>query len=263
MNMKKIISLFILIFVTWGLLASDADARRFGGGRSFGMQRSASSFSRPTIAAAAAAPAGNRWLGPLAGLAAGGLLASLFMGNGFANGIMSWILLGGAALLIFNLLKRRNSTISNNNSAFHTPTQSANSFLTAANSSTTNSAYPASFNADDFLRNAKVQFIRLQAASDAKNSSDIRNFTSPEVYAEIQLQFQEDANSVQNHTDVISLNAELVKVDTIQEGVVASVQFSGLIREEVNGPSISFKEIWHFQKNNATQVWLLVGLQQS
>ena len=259
--MKKFISTLIIIFVAWGLLLSDADARRFGGGRSFGMQRSSSSYARPSMnPGAAATQPGNKWLGPLAGLAAGGLLASLFMGHGLASGLLSWILVGGVCLLVFNWFARRNSAnpqFSAVRSNYNNPV--VNPF-TAVNA-TSGSNYPTGFDPADFLRNAKVQFIRLQAAYDTKNVTDLRDFTAPEVFAEIQMQFQERTDAV-NQTDVVSLDAELMDVATAPDGILASVRFSGSIREEANAPAAPFTETWHFQKNNSVQKWLLVGLQQ-
>jgi predicted lipid-binding transport protein (Tim44 family) len=263
-NMKKIISTLIVIFVAWGLMISDADARRFGGGRSFGMQRSSSSYTRPSASPVGqAASTGNKWLGPLAGLAAGGLLASLFMGHGLGSGILSWLLIGGAFFLFMNWFQRRNSPKPQYSSPErNTFNQNVSPFtnVNAAMASNT-SGYPAGFDAADFLRNAKVQFIRLQAAYDTKNTADLRDFTAPEVFAEIQMQFQERQDAA-NQTEVVSLNAELNDVTNEAGGILASVAFSGTIREEVNGPAEPFKETWHFQKNNDIQKWLLVGLQQ-
>jgi predicted lipid-binding transport protein (Tim44 family) len=263
--MKKFISTLIVIFVAWGLMISDADARRFGGGRSFGMQRSATSYARPSVSPAGqAAQTGNRWLGPLAGLAAGGLLASLFMGHGFASGILSWLLVGGFCLLVFNWFQRRNTPAPQYNSqANNNVSQFVNPF---ANANTANtgilSKYPAGFDAADFIRNAKVQFIRLQAAYDTKNVSDLRDFTAPEVFAEIQMQFQERKDEV-NQTDVVSLDAELLDAETDADGIVASVRFTGMIKEEANEPATPLNETWHFRKDNTAQKWLLAGLQQN
>ena len=83
--MKKFLMLALVVLIGASALSSDAYAKRFGGGKSFGKQREqATQPARPASPAAAPAPAGGRsWLGPLAGLAAGGLLASMFMGGGF------------------------------------------------------------------------------------------------------------------------------------------------------------------------------------
>ncbi|NNG64178.1 hypothetical protein HKD51_21635, partial [Pseudomonas fragi] len=87
--MKRFLSIAMALCI--GLTMSlDANAKRFGGGKSFGsapshQTRQAAPAAAAPAAAGAAAKAGgaSRWLGPLAGLAAGGLLASMFMGGGF------------------------------------------------------------------------------------------------------------------------------------------------------------------------------------
>jgi predicted lipid-binding transport protein (Tim44 family) len=50
---------------------------------------------------------------------------------------------------------------------------------------------PAGFDTEAFLRHAKASFIRMQAAWDRSDVNDLREFTTPEVFAELQLQIQE------------------------------------------------------------------------
>ena len=273
--MRSFVSILLVVLVGFGLVFSDAQAKRFGGGRSFGTYRSASSFTQAKRTAMpmqnAASPNRNRWLGPLAGLAAGGLLASLFMGNGFANGMMSWLLIGGIALLLINLLRsfsrhKAASTASSsalnmmfrNDAAQTAAPQTGFRNFSSANDA---SSYPAGFDEFEFLRAAKVQFIRLQAAYDKKNLDDIGQFTTPEIFAEIKLQLNERGDK-DNHTDVVTLDATLLDVTTSEfRETVATVEFSGLIKEDINEPSASFTEIWHFRKgDNGT--WLTAGIQQ-
>ena len=87
----------------------------------------------------------------------------------------------------------------------------------------------------------------MQAANDAKNLDDIREFVSPEMFAEIKLQMDERGN-VPQQTDIVTLNAELQEV--VSEGAqhIASVHFSGMIREEANTAAVPFEEIWHLSK---------------
>ncbi|MEO8401369.1 MAG: hypothetical protein ABI597_06150 [Gammaproteobacteria bacterium] len=101
--MRNLFSILLMMIVTVGILFHDAEARRFGGGRSFGMQRSSSNFSRvqsPAQLSQPATAAGNKWLGPIAGLAAGGLLAYLFMGHGLGSGILSWLAIAGIGFML-------------------------------------------------------------------------------------------------------------------------------------------------------------------
>ncbi|MCP2936767.1 Tim44-like domain-containing protein, partial [Salmonella enterica subsp. enterica serovar Typhimurium] len=83
-----------------------------------------------------------------------------------------------------------------------------------------------------FLRQAKLNFVRLQAANDKGDVEDIRQFTSPEVFAEIRMQLQERGGETQ-HIDIVQLDAALLDLVTENDQYIASVRFSGLLREEV------------------------------
>jgi predicted lipid-binding transport protein (Tim44 family) len=121
---------------------------------------------------------------------------------------------------------------------------------------------PADFPVESFLRSAKTSFIRLQAANDRKDLDDIREYTTPEMFAEVSMQIRERDNTPQK-TDVVSINAELLEVVTENDHAIASVRMSGQLREN-NGAPESFDEIWHVQKNlkDDKSVWLLAGIQQ-
>jgi predicted lipid-binding transport protein (Tim44 family) len=121
-------------------------------------------------------------------------------------------------------------------------------------------ARPEGFDADGFTRIAKMIFIRLQAANDEANIEDLRKFTTPELFASLRLDLQERGQSAQQ-TDVMQLDAELV--DTAQENGqwVASVRFSGLIREEVGQGAEPFNELWHLVKPlEGGREWAIAGI---
>jgi predicted lipid-binding transport protein (Tim44 family) len=121
---------------------------------------------------------------------------------------------------------------------------------------------PADFDTQGFLRNAKTYFIRLQAAWDRADVNDIREFTTPEMFAELKMQLQERGASP-NHTDVVSLDAELLGIETVSDDYLASVKFTGTIREEENGAAAPFAEIWNLAKPVSGQGgWALAGIQQ-
>lgn len=276
--MKRFLTLFLATLMGFGIAVSDAEAKRLGGGKSIGKQReSISQQATPKQPAQAPAPApaqaagGGKWLGPLAGLAAGGLLAALFLGGAFEGiqflDVLMLALLIGAAFFIFRMLRRpaesaqRPMQYSGLSGAGQVPSQfesGAGGGVAARPAAN----IPAGFAVEPFVRSAKTSFIRLQAANDARDLDDIRGYTTPEMFAEIKMQIEERGNEPQK-TDVAALNAELLEVVTEGDWAIASVRFSGMIRENTTAPE-SFDEIWHVQKDlrDPKAVWLIAGIQQ-
>lgn len=280
--MRKFLTLFLTLMLSVSLFAANADAKRFGGGKSFGKQRESISQPAPNrtpaaapAAAAPAAPAGNKWLGPLAGLAAGGLLASLFMGHGFdgLKGMDILLMLGlaAAAFFVFRAMRRKAAmpqatayTAHGQSIQVPMPVSNADLPMSGAAAQPVMSSRPDWFDDAAFIRDAKAHFIRLQAAYDVADLNDIREYTTPEVFAEISLQLQE-RGSVAQQTDVTLLNADMLNVVTEGNMVIASVRFHGLIREEANAPAAPFDEIWHIQKSasDRSAPWFVAGIQQA
>ena len=279
--MNKIATLMTLAVLSFGLAAFDAEAKRFGGGKSIGQQRqsiSPQAAPKPTQAptAAAAATGGNKWAGPLAGLAAGGLLAALFMGGAFEGVNMTDVLMLAALMaaiffVIRMMRKSRQEQVTRplqysgmDANTSNSPIPPASMSLGTATEATQKAAnIPADFKVEPFLRNAKTSFIRLQAANDARDLNDIREYTTPEMYAEISMQISERGDEPQK-TEVLSINAELLEVVTTDDQAIASVRFNGQLRESPDSLPESIDEIWHVQKSlkDAEAVWLLAGIQQ-
>ncbi len=280
--MKRFILLLTIVLTCLSLFAATAEAKRFGGGSSFGKQRSmapqqaqrAPSAAPAQAPAAAGAKPGNKWLGPLAGLAIGAGLASMFMGGGLGGmgGAMGGILMAllAAAVVMFIISKFRkpqeaaSMQYAGAGAPYQEPIQpqyGGGSMAPAAASTT--SHIPADFPVESFLRSAKTSFIRLQAANDRKDLNDIREYTTPEMFAEISMQMQERDNTPQT-TDVIAITADLLEVANEGDMAIASVRFTGQLREN-NGTPESVDEIWHVQKNlkDDKSMWLLAGIQQT
>jgi predicted lipid-binding transport protein (Tim44 family) len=301
--MKRIAIALFAVVMGAGLMVQDAEAaKRLGGGKSTGVSRDSTVMKREAIpakpaaapsaaapaSAAAAAPAAasqsgmSRWMGPLAGLAAGIGLAALFshlgMGEGMAN-MMMMLLLGAAVFFAVRwFLKKRQPAAAQpamqyaGMPAGMEPPRVTEPFIPAAAGGTAAAAatatevaanIPADFDVEGFLRQAKLNFIRLQAANDRGDMEDVRQFCSPEMAAEIQMQFQERKQLVQE-TDVVQLDAALLDVSTEAKRALASVRFSGLIREEANAAPEAFSEVWHLTKPlDGSQGWHIAGIQQS
>jgi predicted lipid-binding transport protein (Tim44 family) len=107
-----------------------------------------------------------------------------------------------------------------------------------------------------------VYFVRLQAAWDVGNTEDIREFTTPEMFAEVKVDLA-SRGSQSNQTDIVQLNAEMLGVEERANEYFASVRFSGLIRETPGAAAEPFVEVWNLSKaNRAGEGWLLAGIQQ-
>jgi predicted lipid-binding transport protein (Tim44 family) len=277
--MKRFAILLTIVLTSLTLLATSAEARRFGGGSSIGKQRTMSAPVQKTPAAAPAPgtpaqpaaapqPAGNRWLGPLAGLAIGAGLGALFahfgMGEGMGS-ILMIILAVVAVMFVISMFRRKQEPAMQYAGAgapYGGAAQPVEHYSNVATAPVATGNIPADFPVESFLRSAKTSFIRLQAANDRKDLDDIREYTTPEMFAEVSMQLQERGNEPQK-TDVVTVNAELLEVNTEHDHAIASVRMSGQLREN-NGSPENFDEIWHVQKNlkDDKSVWLLSGIQQ-
>jgi predicted lipid-binding transport protein (Tim44 family) len=120
---------------------------------------------------------------------------------------------------------------------------------------------PADFDQATFLRVAKGNFIRLQAAWDKGDVADIREFTTPEVFAEMKLQISE--RTVADYTDVVSIDAELLGIETSDTEYLASVKFTGSIKPAPDALPEPLNEVWNLVKpRDGSNGWLLAGIQQ-
>ena len=253
----------------------------------------------PAPAAVPAKPA-SPWRGMLGGallgLGAGALLSHLGLGGamgGMFGSILMIALLAVAGMFIFRMFRRKNDALMTpaasyggagnggfiNESPYAktaTPeigsglqTGAATGFGTAsvlaapaaaANAGTW--SVPADFDVPGFLRNAKTYFIRLQAAWDKGDLNDMREFTSTEMFAEFRLELQERGVSA-NVTDVVRLDAEMLGVETVGNDYLASVKFTGLIKEDAASDATQFAEVWNLSKPiDGHSGWVLAGIQQ-
>ncbi|WP_137924101.1 Tim44-like domain-containing protein [Cupriavidus sp. 2SB] len=122
---------------------------------------------------------------------------------------------------------------------------------------------PADFDVESFVRNAKVHYVRLQAAWDAGNLDDIREFSTPEMFAELKMDLAERPAGEVNKTDVVTLDAQLLGIETTATQYIASVRFSGMIREKADEAAQPFGEVWNLAKaTSGTGGWQLAGIQQ-
>jgi predicted lipid-binding transport protein (Tim44 family) len=230
-------------------------------------------------------PAPNRWLGPIGGLAAGlgiaVLLSHLGLVGPLAELLASALMIGLlvlAAMFLWRMLRapraprpaaqRLEPAFSVAQAAGARPGSVADTAGVrplagaAAPVAQRPRGVPQDFDSDAFLRTAKVHFLRLQAAWDARDVAEISEFTTPEVFAEIRMQLEEDRDAA-DRTEVVKLDAELLGIEDGPEDWLASVRFGGTIRENPAGPAQPFQEIWNLSKRKKSGAgWLLAGIQQ-
>lgn len=291
--MKKWTLLTFTMLLGGAMLATELHAKRFGGGKSFGKQyNSYSQAKTPQRPAnrdqgnpqgAAAANAGrtsgaSRWLGPLAGLAAGGLLAALFFGDAFEGlQIMDILLFAGlifGGMMLFRAMRAKSSPRPAGAGPFGAapqafePSHQTDAYAREPAEPAMGAAdafeAPVWFDAAGFADGAKTHFIRLQAAWDKGDFRDIREYTTPELFAELKREF-ERLGGDGHHTEVMMLEAELLGTRREADRVVASVHFTGMIREEQEAGGNDLSEIWHVVHDwdSPQGDWLIAGIQQT
>jgi predicted lipid-binding transport protein (Tim44 family) len=335
LDMKTFWIALVAVFMVSSVGLTDAQAKRVGGGGSVGKQAPSGTMqrnttpstpagqnatpatpaapaaaqnaapARPAAPPPAAQPQRNRWLGPIAGLAAGLGLAALASHLGFGGELASMVgsmlmigLMVMAGLALFAWIRSRRagasrglraepayaggyspSSLGREATVSPVPVQTQSSFESLQSSQTGSYAsqshraggdasdvamshIPADFDSDGFLRSAKVCFVRMQASYDAANTADLREFTSPEMFAELKLEIDARKGAA-NQTDVVTLEAELLGVDTGPIEQMASVRFTGMIREEAGATAQPFDEVWNFTRPIGSQGgWVLAGIQQ-
>jgi predicted lipid-binding transport protein (Tim44 family) len=297
--MNKKTGILATVFISAALMltgVSDAQAKRFGSGSSFGSKPSYSqpyqpsaspnSFAQPshtpgqsTAAAqnqAARQGLGNRsgLMGMLGGLALGGLLGSMFFGGAFEHlNIMDMLLFAGLAYLVYRLFAARSARQSQPvANAYgrntHPETGNPSGFDTdvlfkkgGSNANDYTPSIPANFDQAGFLSGAERAFRHLQTSWDNRDLAAIRGLSTDKVFAEIQDQLR--ASATDNKTEVLSLKAELLDVHEENAMLEATVLFNSVMKEDDNQQE-NVREVWRFIKpvNSQQPKWFLDGIQQ-
>lgn len=330
--MKQAILMVVVACTAAMLVSVDADARRLGGGRTVGAPRDVATqrqMTPPTQSAApapvtpaaapaaakgaaAAAPAAaqpgwRRFMGPIAGIAAGLGIAALMSHMGLSEGFGHFLLILLAIVAVFvivRLIMRRSGPSSSQGLQYAgaqsgagtgmgtgsvgmgssaQPTQVAQGQLTpafdpygpgsarstgalagsvaAANVDAAPRPYPAGFEPEPFLQQAKINFTRLQGAYDQGDTEFLRDVMTPEMFSEMSRDLA--ARGQHRPTEIVQLNAEILEVVSDVEHHWATVRFHGLTREDGVETPQSFDEAWNLRKAaDGSSGWMLAGIQQ-
>jgi predicted lipid-binding transport protein (Tim44 family) len=244
-------------------------------------------------AAGAAAKSGaSRWLGPIAGIAAGlgiaALLSSMGLSGAFAEFLSSALLIGLVVFAIMFIVRRLRGAApraatqgafggANNAPAGQqqqpmwrqalqpaapaaAPAAAAEPAVLPKAGDDDNWFVPGNFDTPNFLKQAKEQFVRIQAIWDSGSTDRLREFLTDDLITELKPQLAE-RGAAPNKTEVVLLNAELLGIETVSDGHLASVRFSGMLREAPGTEAFRFEEVWNLFKP-ASGGWLLAGIQQ-
>lgn len=313
--------------VSMMMVHTDAEAKRMGGGSSFG--KTAPSYSRSATPTQPAAPTGtapakqatsptaanqpaqapaakpaSRWAGPLMGLAAGLGIAALFSALGLGEGLASFVtmlLIGLVAFMVIRMVMRAMAsrqgaqpmpagagagglgsarapydqgntykqaepvTARQTLDGFGQPSAAAGSAWSGYDQAPVASAtmvkdLPSGFDEQQFVVSAKKFFVTMQGMFDRADIDGLRDYCSDEVLEHLRMQIA-DFPVVGNHTEVVTLNAELIGFETDVDEQLATVAFSGQIRESEGGAASDLNEIWVMSRPASGGGWVLAGIQ--
>ena len=328
--MRKLWSIVLVAMLV--VAHGQADAKRMGGGSSFGKQsgnvtqreasrapaqnsqqapqQNAAQQNRPATPAAPAAQPKKPWGAMLGGLAAGLGLAwlahSLGLGEAFGNILLIALLAMVIMAVIGMFMRRRNAApamqaasspfafqgagnlggdvnapqsrqynpekVGNDASARpweqnHLPEAAAagGSMIGSALAGSQNWGVPAGFDTEGFLTAAKRNFVTLQSAWDRSDITTLRSMMTDEMLSEIRSQLSEreaQRPGEPNHTEVLMIDAQLLGIEDLGNDYMASVEFSGMIREEASAGPSPFREVWNMTKpKSGASGWLVAGVQ--
>ncbi len=311
--MQRFLSLALAFCVALTLSLDVNAAKRFGGGKSFGsapthqttqtrqapQQQSnsvgaapapapgASTATRPAAqpqanpAAAPVRPASgaSRWLGPLAGIAAGGLLASMFMGDGFQGfQLLDFLIIALIAFLVFRFVVARRHK-QQPAMAGHAPMPQGRAMPGAPQQRQAPAApnavggsratvrpvlnAPAWFNEQRFLAAAQEHFMALQQHWDANEMDKIAEFVTPQMLSFLK-QERDGLGDGYQSTYVDDLHVQLDGIDDLADKTVATLTFSGVSKSSRFDQGEPFSESWRMERRQGqNQPWLLAGIRQN
>ncbi len=255
----------------------------------------------PAAAAAQAKRPWGAMLGGLAaGLGLAWLASSLGLGEAFGQILMFGLLALGVMMLVGYFMRKRNASAAQSspfafqgagagngapaarsyrpenvgNDASARPFErsglspldggSSGSMIGSALTGSQSWGVPAGFDTEGFLRAAKGNFVTLQAAWDRSDIPALRAMMTDDMLSEIRTQLAEreaHTGTSPNSTEVVMIEAHLLGIEELANEYMASVEFSGMIREEPSAGPSPFREVWNMTKPKNGGGWLVAGVQ--
>lgn len=277
--MKRLLAAGTIVIVGASMLqVGNAEARRFGGGASFGYHRmlshtSAGGYSSRYMLGSSHTIPRRGIMGAVAGMAVGGLIGTLLFGGAF-HGIDMFdvLVIGGILLSILALMRGKAESMAYVSHRFTNTPASGSYGSTLSHSPMADDIDGAVIDREWFLTSAKEIFVRMQAAWDAKDMADIRRFCTPEIASHIEADMT-PLGEGRALTEVTTLNAEIAKAWLESGYEWAAVSFQAMLNEQsLDGTGAltedtqhEISEIWIFRHDPRTgdPTWFLAGIQQA
>ncbi|CAH0526578.1 Tim44 domain-containing protein [Vibrio hippocampi] len=289
--MKRLFSFVAVLFVVFAMNPV-AEAKKFGGGKSFGksfktapapkQQKQNTNTVRQDQNKAGSSKKGLMG-GLLGGLLAGGLLAAFFGGAFEGINFMDILILGLIAFVIFRLMRgmlgakqasmSREPAFGGNNprnqfeqnqhnfQSFEQPQQANSGGFGAKGHSDVPHNFPPGFDQQAFINGAREHYRILQGAWNHNELHTIEEYVSESLLADL---VSERAKlSGEQHTDVMFVDAEIVRADYDANKAQLSLQFSGRYRDAVENIEEDIEDVWHLERDltQDNAPWLIVGIQ--
>lgn len=289
--MKRLFSIVALLMFTVAVTPI-AEAKKFGGSKSFGksyktapapkqQQQNTNTVGKDQTAKSSSKK--GLMGGLLGGLLAGGLLAAFFGGAFEGIQFMDILIIGLIAFVIFKLMRgmlgakqgsmnqhRQQPAFGGNASKFEQPNMQ--NFEQQPNTNNGGFGgfgaqtdvphnYPPGFDQAAFINGSREHYRILQGAWNHNQLETIEEYVSPSLFED--LKAERAKLDGEQHTDVMYVDAEIVRADYDANKAQLSLQFSGRYRDTVEGVEEEIEDIWHLERDlivpNAP--WLIVGIQ--
>lgn len=295
--MKQFIVLMTLIAVLVSTSFSAEARKKFGSKKSAGKTHATSTTAQkkqvdtktlaPNTAAKPKSSKKGIMAGVLGGLLAGGLIAAM-MGDDFEGfQFMEMILFAILAFVLFKVIKsfmtkRQQPHMAGmpqggnfgggnfgQNNADQGQNQSAQ-FRQQAQPTTTSGGFgqqqeqvpfnlPADFDVNGFLQGAREHYHTVQTAWNQGDFATLAEYLSPELVEEFK---QDRAQHGDVATEVMFVDAQLVRAETSPVAWEVSVMFKGKYRDLGDKQEEPIHEIWHLErKTQGDAPWVIVGVE--
>lgn len=294
--MKNLWAVMAILFA-FTFTVAEAEAKKFGGGKSFGKSFKTAPANKPIADNKnnANQPANAQNLksnskkglmgGLLGGLLAGGLIGALLGGAFEGIQFMDILIIGLIAFVAYKLFKgmsqAKASSLAQPRPAYadsgsqqfrtnETPADASGpASFGGAQGRTENQEtgeevpldLPPGFDVNGFLAGSCDHYRTLQEAWNKADFDIIAEYTSPSLGEEL-IAERKTLEGEQN-TEVMFLDADLVRAHQVFGTAQVSIKFSGRYKDNIEGIEEDITDIWHLERDlkEPNAPWFIIGIE--